>query len=157
MTVSLRPEQPRDEPFLRQLVIATAALQLSAGNWPESIRDQLLGVQYSARRASIRDRFPHAESSIIVLDDRAAGWLVTARLADHVRLIEIMLAAEHRGKGAGSAVIRQVIETAGDLPVRLGVDAINSAAARLYERLGFRRIGCDAVQHEMEYRAKSAC
>jgi ribosomal protein S18 acetylase RimI-like enzyme len=151
MTIALHPESPSDEPFLRRLVMATAALHLGADRWPEAMRDRLLELQYSARRESIRIRFPQAGSSVILVDGGEAGWLVTARLESEMRLIEIMLAAEYRGRGAGSAVVRQVIEGAGGLPVRLSVDAMNAGAARFYQRLGFHRIGGDAVQHEMEY------
>ncbi|SPE25732.1 putative Acetyltransferase [Candidatus Sulfopaludibacter sp. SbA3] len=157
MTISLRPEQPDDGPFLRHLITTTISQELGADFWPEPMRSHLLGVQYSARCQFFRDRFPTGESSIILLDGVAAGWLCVAALADEVRLAEIMILPEHRGKGAGTAVIRRVVENAGDRPVRLSVNALNTNAARLYERMGFRRIGGDEVQHLMEHPAGATC
>ncbi len=150
MTVSLRPENAADEAFLHRLVTEFSAEQLGAAAWPEPFRTRLLDMQYFARRDVIRTDYPNAASSIVTVDGADAGWLVTARLENEVRVIDILLLPEYRGRGAGTAVIRQVIEAAGGLPVRLSVDANNRCAIRLYERLGFRRTGGDAVQHEME-------
>ena len=50
-----------------------------------------------------------------------------------------------RGKGAGEALVRHCLETAKALGYRLlifnAVVASNTRAIRLYERLGFERIG----------------
>ncbi len=151
MTIALRPEEAADEAFLHRLVTDYAAEQLAAAAWPEPFRTRLLDMQYFARRDVIRADYPNAESSIIAVDGANAGWLVTARLEGELRLIDILLLPEYRGRGAGTAVIRQVIEAAGGLPVRLSVDTGNHGAIRLYERLGFRRTGGDAVQHAMEH------
>jgi ribosomal protein S18 acetylase RimI-like enzyme len=157
MTISLRPEETGDEPFLRRLVTTTITQELDADSWPEPMRSHLLGIQYSARRQSIRDRFPAGESGIVLVDGSEAGWLYTARLEDEVRLVEIMIQPEHRGRGVGSALIRRVIEAAGARPVRLSVNVMNIRAAQLYERLGFRRIGGDEVQLLMEHPGAIAC
>lgn len=157
MKISLRREETGDEPFLRRLITTTIAQELAADCWPEPMRRQLLGMQYSARRQSIRDRFPAGESGIVLVDGSEAGWLYTARLEDEIRLVEIMIQPEHRGKGVGSALIRQVIEAAGPCPVRLSVNATNIRAAQLYERLGFRKIGGDEVYLLMEHPGRIAC
>ncbi len=153
--ISLRdqfPGDPADENFLRNLILETAAAQLGADLWPEPVRSQLLEVQYSARLNAIRSRFPGGRSRIVRIDSADAGWLYTAEIDDEIRLVEIMIAAAHRGKGAGAEAIRIVIQEAdaAGKPVRLSVDTANTAAFRLYERLGFRRIGGDEVRHQME-------
>jgi ribosomal protein S18 acetylase RimI-like enzyme len=161
MTVSTRLEAEADEPFLRHLIIAEVAENLMASSWPEAIRDNLLDMQYRARRSSIRANFPQAESLIVLLDGRNAGWLVVARTEgtalelmknDELRVVEIMLLPEHRGKGIGSKLIRDLLLRAerAQLPLRLSVDVGNTAAIRLYEKLGFRRIGSDETRHFME-------
>lgn len=157
MTISLRPEELDDEAFLRRLITTTIAQELGADFWPEPMRSHLLGIQFSARRQAVRDRYPAGESGIVLVDGAEAGWLYVARLEDEIRLVEIMLLSEHRGKGVGAALVRQVIETAGTRPVRLIVNATNVRAAQLYERLGFRRIGGDEVQHTMEHPAAARC
>jgi ribosomal protein S18 acetylase RimI-like enzyme len=157
MTLSLRPEAEADEPFLRRLITGAISQELGADYWPEAMRNQLLEIQYSARRLPLRNRFPNGESNIVLLDGVEAGWFFVARLAEEVRLIEILLLPEYRGNGAGTALIRQLIATAGTRPLRLSVDARNTPAIRLYQRLGFQPAGGDEVHILMEHSAGGAC
>jgi len=157
MTISRRLEVAEDEPFLRRLIIESAGEELAAWLWPEPVRDRLLSIQYTSRRQSIHANFPGAQSQVIVIEGESVGWLVVAELPGEIRLVEIMVAARHRGKGIGSTVMREVLSDAdrSGKPVRLAVGVANSGAIYLYEEMGFRRIGGDAVRHEMERRAVS--
>ncbi len=157
MTLSLRPEAEADEPFLRRLITGAICQELGAESWPEAMRNQLLEIQYSARRLHLRNLFPNGDSSIVLLDGVEAGWVFVARLQDEVRLVEILLLPEHRGNGTGTELIRQLIASAGARPVRLSVSARNTLAIRLYERLGFQPAGGDEVYIQMEHPAGDAC
>jgi len=157
MTLSLRPEAEADEPFLRRLIIGAISQELGAEYWPEAMRGRLLDMQYSARRLPLRDRYPDGQSSIVLLDGAEAGWIFVASLPGELRLVEILILPEHRGKGTGNALIRQLIADAGSRPVRLSVDARNTRAIRLYERLGFQPAGGDEVHLTMEHPAGGAC
>lgn len=152
MTVSLRPESPSDEAFLRHLIIESAAEELGAAAWPEPMRSHLLGVQYAGRRQSRRVDFPDAASHVIQADGVDAGWVVVAAMPGELHIVDIMILPEKRGTGIGTAAIREILSRAADAgkPVRLSVNVTNWGAIRLYERLGFRRIGGDEVQHLME-------
>lgn len=152
MTVSLRTETPEDEPFLRRLILETIAASLGASSWPEPMRTHLLEIQYSARRQSVRANFPDGDSQLILVDGESAGWLYRAKLPDEIRVVEIIVADRHRGKGVGTAVLSTVLSEAQETskPVRLSVDVRNSGASRLYERLGFRRTAGDELHHFME-------
>jgi len=157
MIVSSRPETAEDEPFLRRLIMQTITEQLMASSWPEPMREHLLGIQYTARRAAHAD-LPGRESRIISVDGEDVGWLVVADLEDEVRLVEIMVLSEHRGKGIGSASIDEVLAAAARAgkPARLNVDVLNSRAIALYQRLGFARIGDNEVQQVMERAVEGA-
>jgi ribosomal protein S18 acetylase RimI-like enzyme len=152
MTLSARRELANDEPFLRHLIIATVAEQLMAAAWPEEIRESLLDMQYRGRLNSIRANFPDGESLIVQVDGQSAGWLFVSTQPDEIRLVEIMILPEHRGKGIGSVLIQDLISKAerAHLPARLSVDVMNGRAIQLYLRLGFRRAGGDEVRHFME-------
>jgi ribosomal protein S18 acetylase RimI-like enzyme len=152
MTVMLRPESPQDEPFLRRLIHASIAGELGASQWPEPMRTHLLSVQYTARRQLHRANFPAAASYVVVADGADAGWTVVTTMPHEIQLVEIMILPELRGKGIGTAAIRQVLASAAAAgkPVRLNVNVTNHAAIGLYQRLGFRRIEGDEVQHVME-------
>jgi GNAT superfamily N-acetyltransferase len=157
MIVSLRPETEDDNAFLRRLITATIVQELGADSWPEPMRTHLTGMQYTMRRQAVRARYPGGESRIILADGVESGWLFSADLPEIVWLVELMVAAEFRGKGIGGLAVRQVIKGAGGRPVHLKVNVTNDGAIRLYERLGFRRIGGDEVQHLMECRAALPC
>jgi ribosomal protein S18 acetylase RimI-like enzyme len=152
MQIARRLETPKDAAFLRRLIVDTVTRELGAEAWPEPMRGHLVGMQFDARRQSHRANYPDGVSEVIEVDGRDAGWMVVVTLPHEVRLVEIMVAAEFRGQGIGSAAIGEVLaaaESAGK-PVRLHVNVTNSGAIRLYARLGFRRIGGDQVQDLME-------
>ena len=153
MTVSLRPETPADEAFLRHLILESVAQELGAAAWPEPMRSHLLGVQYAGRRQSRRMNFPDAASQVIQADGENAGWVVTASLPEEMHIVDIMILPEMRGRGIGTAAIQEILSTAAHAgkPLRLSVNPMNQGAIRLYERLGFRKIGEDEVQYFMEH------
>jgi ribosomal protein S18 acetylase RimI-like enzyme len=152
IAVSIRPETPDDEPFLRRLITDTLADQLMASAWPEPLRAHLLDIQYGMRRSAARVHPHDAGSRIILLDGQPVGWMLEADLDDEIHLVEIMILSEHRGNGIGSACLRDLLAAAAlaGKPVRLRVDRLNRRAIALYERLGFRAIGGDAIQQLME-------
>ena len=148
MTVTLRPELPSDELFLRNLILDTIAAELGASAWPEPLRTQLLGMQYAGRR-----HVGNSAGFIVEANGVSAGWAALASTDSEVRLVEIMVLAELRGQGIGAVVIRQIQASARESgkPVRLNVNVTNAGAIRLYERLGFRQIESNQVQHTMEF------
>jgi ribosomal protein S18 acetylase RimI-like enzyme len=152
MTIILRPEAPEDERFLRGLITGIIAGELGAGAWPESVREHLLGIQYTTRRQSCGTGRPGAESHVIQADGQDCGWLLVVTMPHEVRLVEIMVSPMFRGQGIGTFVIRQVLAraAAAGVPVRLNVNVWNTNAARLYLRLGFHRIDGNEVQDLME-------
>ena len=152
ITVRLRPESPQDEPFIRRVVIETVASELGASAWPEPMRSHLLGIQYTARRASHRLNYPEAVRHVIQADGASAGWVVVATTTDEIRIVDIMILPEMRGRGIGTATLREILSIARGQgkPVLLNVNLTNHGAIRLYERLGFRRIRSDEVQLLME-------
>ena len=152
MSVHLRPESTDDEVFLRRLITATITLELGADRWPEPMRTQLLAIQYRNRRMGPRSGFPGGESHIIQSHGEAAGWLFFVRAETELHIVEIMVLPEFRGRGIGAEAIKQIFALAAGRPVRLTVNVLNDGAIRLYERMGFHRVGGNEVQHEMEAR-----
>ena len=66
--------------------------------------------------------------------------------------MDIAVAASHRNRGIGTTFLGRLIEeaTATGLPLTIHVEQMNPAL-RLYERLGFRRVGENSVYFLMEY------
>jgi ribosomal protein S18 acetylase RimI-like enzyme len=86
-------------------------------------------------------------------DGVPVGWALVNTMPHEVRVVEIMVLPERRGRGIGTAAFDEILSTAASArkPVRLNVNILNQRAIRLYERLGFRKVDQDAVQYLMEF------
>jgi GNAT superfamily N-acetyltransferase len=91
------------------------------------------------------------------LDGRRGDWVIAAEADGRVvgflcmlnpGLMDLMAVdPDHRGGGVSSAMTAHAIAEAGDQPMRLGTQAANVKATRLYERLGFLVQSAQAVLH----------
>jgi RimJ/RimL family protein N-acetyltransferase len=93
-------------------------------------------------------RFPHAAVFVAEDEGRIVGRLSIARdqhpASRHVADLGLMVAASHRRRGIGSALLRTAVEWAQDSEVRkleLHVFPYNEAAIALYEHFGFVKEG----------------
>lgn len=143
--------EPADAPFLQALYAETRAREMDATGWPVAVRTAFLQGQFEAQQHSYRQTFPDASFDVVLARGRPVGRLYVARRAEAWHVIDITIAAAHRGKGWGTALLRQVCAGAegSGLPVRLHVDA-NNRAQRLYRRLGFRETGREGFYLRME-------
>jgi ribosomal protein S18 acetylase RimI-like enzyme len=152
MNVTLRSAVPQDEDFLRELIVQSITMDLGAQAWPESLRNQILEMQYIGRRNAYRANHPDAVSSVILVDGTNAGWVVVDASSDPIHLSEMIVLPELRGRGIATAVLRDILQTASATGqcVQLDVSSTNIVAIRLYERLGFRLVGGDPMHQRME-------
>jgi len=76
----------------------------------------------------------------IVLDDGiAVGSIAVAHHADHDFIDDIMMAPEHRDRGIGTQIMRELMAAAQARGVPLRLSVLDGNRVRvLYERLGFR-------------------
>lgn len=79
---------------------------------------------------------------MIVAGGEPAGRLYVARWEDEIRIVDIALLPEHRGRGVGTALLRELIEEAdaAGKPLSIHVEQ-NNPARPLYDRLGFEEAG----------------
>lgn len=139
--LTLRPVSPADDAFLFELYASTRPDIASLG-LGDAQRDMLLRVQWLAQRQGYLARYPHGEHQLVLLDGRTVGRLWVAREPGELRLVDISLLPAHRGSGVGTDLLRalQQESTATGKPLRLSV-ARDTAARRLYARLGFKPVG----------------
>ena len=130
---------------------ALVALAQKVGAEPEGwlISDaRWRGVTEERRYLRAVRRFPHAAVFVAEVEDGVVGRLSVARDAhpasDHVADLGLMVAAGHRRRGIGRALLEAAVEWARQERVRkleLHVFPHNAPAIALYEQFGFRREG----------------
>ena len=153
----LRPARAEDEAFLDALYATTRDRDLGALPLPDETKRDLLLFQAHAQRVDYRRRYPDAEVLVIELEGRPAGRLWVDRSADGIRLVDLSLLPEHRGRGIGGRLVGTLIEEARSrqLPLWLSVE-LSNPARRLYERLGFESRGDDGIYASMVWTAPAA-
>jgi ribosomal protein S18 acetylase RimI-like enzyme len=138
--VTRRPAQSSDEPLLRQLFAS------SRQEWdllPPDRRDALLAMQFRAQRQQYAVSHPDAAHQILVAAGVDVGQLRLDASTPTVRIVDVTVHPDHRGRGIASSVLGEVLDNAdrADRAVQLSVWSTNAGARRLYERLGFAVVG----------------
>ena len=153
---SLRPIQDDDWEFVYRVYASTRADEMAQIPWSEAEKENFLRFQFHAQKTYYDEHFADAEFSIIEHEGRPVGRLYIDRREDEIRLVDIALLQETRGKGIGGAIMADILaegEQKG-LLVRIHVEH-NNPALRLYKRLGFRKIEEQGVYWLMEWTPES--
>ncbi len=152
LDLALRPISDADRPFLLELYAGTREQELSVVGWTPEQKFAFCAMQYQAQDVFYRENYPGAELSIILSSGVPAGRLYIHRRPKEIRLMDIAVAAGFRNQGIGTEFLGRLIAEATEagLPLTIHVEQLNPAL-RLYERLGFRRVGENSVYYLMEY------
>lgn len=151
--LSLRPVTPEDDEFLLSVYASTRLEELSQVEWAEGQKETFLRWQYDLQRREYEARFPDASYDVILIDDQPAGRIWKGEDEKQIRLLDIALLSEFQKRGAGTLLLRQLIEHAieAQKPLRHMVFVLNNDAHRFYERLGFVVIDDLGAYKHMEY------
>lgn len=151
--VTLRPVHPDDEAFLFEVYVGTRRDEVATWGWDAAQQEAFLRMQYIAQQRSYQMQCAEAEHCIILQGECPVGRLIVVRTDAEVRLANIALLPEYRNLGLGTTLIAGLQAEAARTgrAVRLQVLRHNRAQ-RLYERLGFVRVGEDALHFSMEHR-----
>ena len=150
--LSRRPIEERDELFLRRLYASTRAEEMARVPWSNEQKAAFLAFQFEAQHRYYTEQFPRAAFELLLVDGQPAGRLYVDRRDDEIRLIDIALLPEHRGRGIGGELMREILAEGADegLPVQIHVERDNPAM-RLYLRLGFERVEEQGIYHLMRW------
>jgi GNAT superfamily N-acetyltransferase len=153
MSITFRPVGPDDEPFLLKVYGSMRAEELAAVPWTEAQREAFLRMQLNAQHHHYGQTFPDGQFLIILDDERAVGRLYAARLKDQIRIIDITILPEERGRGRGTLILRDLMAEAARAkkPLRIYVESFNPSL-KLFERLGFSKIEEEGFHLLMEWR-----
>jgi len=152
--LTLRPVTSADDPFLLSVYHSTRADELSQAEWQEGQEQLFVKWQFDLQRREYDARFPDAEYFVILIDDRPAGRIWIGSDAEQIRLLDIALLTEFQNRGAGTLLLRRLIDEAREAgkPLRHMVFVLNNDAHRFYERLGFVVIEDLGAYKHMEWR-----
>ncbi len=148
--IELRPTETADRDFLRSVYESTRVDELALVPWSDADKSAFIGSQFEAQDGYYRQTYPHAQFLVVLVDGEAAGRLYLDRIDDELRVIDIALLPEHRGRGIGSALMAWVTAIADKegRSVTLHVEPWNPAK-HLYERLGFGSEGLRGIYEFM--------
>lgn len=151
--IQTRPVQEKDMLFIEKVYRSTREEELSQANWSELQKDAFIMMQSVAQDAEYNNTFPNAVFEIIEYKKKPAGRLYTGETVSELRLIDITILPEFRGKGIGTRILKSLIENAAGRKklLTLHVEPSNPALY-LYLRLGFIHINSNGSRYFMEYR-----
>lgn len=143
-----------DLEFLSKVYFSTRIEEFAMFGWSEAQLESLIEMQFNSQKQSYSIQFPDAEHSIICLDQKKIGRIIVNRTSHEIRLVDIALLPEFRNSGVGSKIITDLTEEAKrkNLPLTLQVARNNSAAFRLYQKLGFQVTDENEMYISMEWK-----
>ncbi len=155
--VDLRDAVPADRPFLRAVYASTREDELARTGWSQAQKETFLDQQFAAQDLHYTRNYDNATYSVIVVDGWPAGRLYIARWPAEIRIMDIALLPAVRGKGVGTALLRELIAEAAHDGKRLTIHVEReNPALQLYERLGFVRVEERGPYYLMELRPPSS-
>lgn len=147
--IKYRTQTPSDEDFLFRLYVSTREEEMRTTNWSEPQKQQFLRFQFNAQLHHYLNNYTNATFEIIHSKGKDIGRLYLTHNETDIRIIDISLLPEYRGKGFGTSILRNIIKKAErqQKSIRLSV-FITNPARKLYEKLGFVE---EKVEHPYIY------
>ena len=136
--IRLRSVHPDDREFLLRVYASVREEELAPVNWTREQKDAFVRMQFEAQTRFYEENYPGAKFQVILADDVPAGRLYIHPRANEIRIMDIALLPEFRGRGIGSALLNEILDDAraANQNVSIHVERMNPAL-HLYERLGF--------------------
>ena len=99
--------------------------------------------------------FSESICELLLLDDSTAGFIQYVEEPDCLRIWNLALRSEHRGRGLGTTLLREFQERARNrnTELRLRVFPTNERAHRFYLKLGFRETSRSRTGIELAWRS----
>lgn len=154
--ISLRPAGPEDEPFLRRVYASSREDEMAVIPWSQAEKAAFLDQQFSAQHKYYHENYSDASWDIILVDGQPAGRLYVSRWPEDIRIIDIALLPEYRGRGVGTHLLRALLEEGGASGRKVSIHVeLYNPARRLYDRLGFQPASEHGVYVLMEWRPQA--
>jgi ribosomal protein S18 acetylase RimI-like enzyme len=137
--LTFRPITDADLPFLARVYASTRAEELAVvTSMTDAQKAAFLDAQFRLQHTHYQKYYPEADWLVTMHVGEDIGRLYIERWPSQHRIIDIAFLPEHRGKGYGEALLRDLMDEAAACgkEVSIHVEKLNPAM-RLYRRLGF--------------------
>jgi len=154
--LTFRPIADADLPLLARVYASTRAEELATvSGWSDEQKAAFLDAQFRAQHAHYQTYYPNADWLVTTHDGEDIGRLYIERWPSQHRIIDIAFLPEHRGKGYGEALLRDLMDeaAAAGKDVSIHVEKFNPAML-LYRRLGFQTEEDKGVYDLMRWSAR---
>lgn len=139
-SVTRRPAADQDRSFLLRLYASVREPELEASGLPREQWGAFVEHQFEAQSQAY-EAYENTSFEVVMVGEEPAGRLIVARWPEELRVVDIALLPEHRGRGIGGELMRALIEEAEERGVKTSIHVERfNPAQRLYARLGFRPV-----------------
>jgi ribosomal protein S18 acetylase RimI-like enzyme len=151
-TVTLRTASSEDTEFLAAVYAGTRMDELSVTDWSPEQKIEFCRMQFEAQTSHYRQHYLTAEYFIIETSESPVGRLYVDRWTREIRIMDIAILPEHRGRGIGSHLLRELQQEAARCKKKLSIHVERmNPALNLYQRLGFQMVEDKGVYLLMEW------
>jgi ribosomal protein S18 acetylase RimI-like enzyme len=153
---ALRPVEEADEALLLQLYSSTRADEMALVPWETEQKQAFVQMQFLAQQTHYRAYFPHATHEMILAEGQPVGRLYVDRRGSEIRILDVTLLPDARGRGIGTHILLDLMKEAGhgNQSCSIYVGSFNRSLG-LFQRLGFVRMQESGESWLMEWRAGS--
>ena len=137
--LTFRPITNADLPFLARVYASTRAEEMAVlTSMTGAQKAAFVDAQFQLQHAHYQKYYPEADWLVTMRAGENIGRLYIERRPSQHRIIDIAFLPQHRGQGAGEALLRDLMDEAAAArkDVSIHVEKHNPAM-RLYRRLGF--------------------
>ncbi|HEX7278248.1 MAG TPA: GNAT family N-acetyltransferase [Solirubrobacterales bacterium] len=139
-SVTLRPAEAEDRPLMLRVYASTREPELEASGMPREQWPPFLEHQFEAQSRHY-ETYEDTSFEVVLVDGEQAGRLIVARWPEELRVVDVALLPEHRGRGIGGELMRELVEEADQRGVKTSIHVERfNPARRLYDRLGFEPV-----------------
>jgi GNAT superfamily N-acetyltransferase len=146
LRIELEPVRPAEHrEVLLRIYRSTREDELATTDWGEEQQRVFVEQQFSAQDLYYREYYVDARFDLMKVGGEVVGRLYVdrdqGRFPGEIRLMEITILPEHRGRGLGAEILGVLIEEAraAGRMLTIHVERFNRALS-LYYRLGFREL-----------------
>ena len=152
----LRPVRDEDQDVLLAIYSSSRAEEMALVPWAETQKKAFMQMQFLAQQNHYRTYFPQATHDLILVGDAPVGRLYVDRRESEIRILDVTMLTESRGRGIGTQVLNDLMKEAADTHNSLSiyVESFNRSLG-LFQRLGFAKTDENGASCLMVWRAAS--